>query len=161
MELDLKDAASLGCSSETQRIAFLECAIVRSSARVPSVPGALLFIGVLKAALWAGGLQRTWRWIRRHAERMPATVRVDPACVACAEYGIARGAALYPGRALCLERSLALYHYLRRRGVAVEFRMGVQTYPFGAHAWVEYRGHVINDVPEHVKRFHSILGAGT
>ncbi len=32
-------------------------------------------------------------------------------------------------------------------------RLGIQRYPFMAHAWVEYRGEPINDVPEHVRIF--------
>jgi transglutaminase-like putative cysteine protease len=61
--------------------------------------------------------------------------------------------ALYLGRAKCLEQSLALYYLLRRQGVAVAYCQGVQPYPFRAHAWVEYRGQVINDVPEHARFF--------
>jgi hypothetical protein len=37
--------------------------------------------------------------------------------------------------------------------VAVRYRQGVQPFPFKAHAWLEYRGEVINDVPEHAKQF--------
>jgi hypothetical protein len=29
----------------------------------------------------------------------------------------------------------------------------VMARPFEAHAWVEYRDEVVNDVPEHAKRF--------
>jgi hypothetical protein len=42
--------------------------------------------------------------------------------------------------------------------VPVQFRMGAQLYPFLAHAWVEHRGRVINDVAEHVKLFRPIEG---
>jgi hypothetical protein len=39
----------------------------------------------------------------------------------------------------CLKRSLVLYRLLRRRGVAVHFRLGVRREgeSIGAHAWVE------------------------
>jgi hypothetical protein len=40
-----------------------------------------------------------------------------------------------------------------RRGVAVRYCQGMHPYPFAAHAWITYRGQVINDVPEHVKHF--------
>jgi hypothetical protein len=36
--------------------------------------------------------------------------------------------------------------------------MGVQMYPFLAHAWVEHRGRPINDLAEHVGRFRPIEG---
>jgi hypothetical protein len=29
----------------------------------------------------------------------------------------------------------------------------VRPYPFQAHAWIEYRGSVVNDLPEHVAQF--------
>jgi hypothetical protein len=38
--------------------------------------------------------------------------------------------------------------------------MGVQMYPFLAHAWVEHDGVPINDVPEHVQLFRPIEGVG-
>jgi hypothetical protein len=125
--------------------------------QAPSVVGAMLFIGVLKAALKVVGFELTWRWIRRCAERTPLRNDVNSVAVARAEYRVAMAAALYPGRALCLERSLVLYYYLRRRGVPVDFCMGVQMYPFGAHAWVEFRKRVVNDVAEHVKQFRPIV----
>jgi transglutaminase-like putative cysteine protease len=53
---------------------------------------------------------------------------------------VVTAAAFFPGRAICLEQSLALYVLLRRRGVPVELRLGVQAVPFAAHAWVELRG---------------------
>ncbi len=62
-------------------------------------------------------------------------------------------AALFPGRALCLEQSLTLYVLLRLAGATVRLRLGVQAYPFGAHAWVEYLGRPLNDIEEHVAFF--------
>jgi hypothetical protein len=52
---------------------------------------------------------------------------------------------------------MVLFYVLRRAGVSAEFRIGVQPYPFLAHAWVEYLGQPINDVPEHIKRFALLL----
>jgi transglutaminase superfamily protein len=124
---------------------------------VPSLLPTIAFIGVLKLALRLAGFQRTWRWIERVSSRAPLALSVSAEHVRRAEYAVARAAALYPGRALCLERSLTLYFYLRRRGVPVRYLMGSQMYPFGAHAWVEFDGMVINDVPEHVKRFRPFV----
>jgi hypothetical protein len=53
---------------------------------------------------------------------------------------VATAAAFYPGRALCLEQSMALYYCLLRLGIRASFRIGVQPVGFAAHAWVEYRG---------------------
>jgi Transglutaminase-like superfamily/Coenzyme PQQ synthesis protein D (PqqD) len=40
----------------------------------------------------------------------------------------------------CLARSLALFHYLRWRGVPATHVIGVRRVPFFAHAWVEVSG---------------------
>jgi len=45
----------------------------------------------------------------------------------------------------CLPRSLALFRFLRNMGIPVEHCIGVDRYPFHAHAWVEYRGEVLLD----------------
>jgi hypothetical protein len=127
---------------------------------VPSVGGTLLWLAALKALLALAGFGGTWRRIRASAVREPLRVEADDALVARVEYALALAAALYPGHAACLERSLMLYWYLRRAGVPVEYRMGVQMYPFLAHAWVEHRGRPINDVPEHVQLFRPIEGVG-
>ncbi len=56
-------------------------------------------------------------------------------------------ALLPPGNGLrdCLPRSLALFAYLRRLGHPAEHVIGVQVYPFGAHAWVECHGRLLLD----------------
>ncbi len=45
----------------------------------------------------------------------------------------------------CLPRALATYLLLRRRGVSATLHIGVKRYPFGAHAWVECLGEVLDD----------------
>ena len=47
----------------------------------------------------------------------------------------------------CLPRSLTLYLLLRRRGIPATLHIGVKRYPFGAHAWVECMGEVLDDTP--------------
>jgi hypothetical protein len=56
----------------------------------------------------------------------------------------------------CLPRSLALFGFLRQLGLGAEHVIGVQLFPFLAHAWVEYRGHVVHDDPENPRRFTAI-----
>jgi len=125
----------------------------RSGLQVPSVLRCGLMIFAVKAALKAYGFGRTMRWVRRRIEGVPVLDEVHVEAVTATELAVALAAALYPGRARCLEQSLVLYYLLCRTGVPVEFRLGVQPHPFLAHAWVQYRGEPINDVPEHVKRF--------
>ena len=45
----------------------------------------------------------------------------------------------------CLPRALATYLLLRRRGISARLHIGVKRYPFGAHAWVECLGEVLDD----------------
>lgn len=121
--------------------------------RVPSVLWSGLMIAALKLSLRTRGFARTLAWVRRRVETVPKAPDVDPAVVKAAEWSVAMAAAFYPGRAQCLERSLVLYYILRRQGVPVRYCHGVQPWPLISHAWVEYRGEVINDVPERVEEF--------
>jgi hypothetical protein len=49
----------------------------------------------------------------------------------------------------CLPKSLLLWWFLGREGIASDLRLGVQRDKdkFEAHAWVEYKGTVLNDSP--------------
>jgi transglutaminase superfamily protein len=48
---------------------------------------------------------------------------------------------------LCLQRSAAATVLLRKYGIRAELVVGVQHWPFRAHAWVEVDGQVVNDKP--------------
>lgn len=121
--------------------------------RVPSVIRCAIEITRIKRRLRGRGLDATLRWVRRRVDGIACTDDAAVDAIRTVEHRVAMAGALYPARALCLEQSLALYCLLRRQGVAVRYRTGVQPFPFIAHAWVEYRGEVINDVAEHVKWF--------
>lgn len=56
----------------------------------------------------------------------------------------------------CLPRSLALFRFLRSAGLPVEHCIGVQRFPFQAHAWVEYGGRVVQDHPSRQSVFRTI-----
>lgn len=60
------------------------------------------------------------------------------------EESISSAAALFPGRAGCLERSLSMGLMLRWMRVPAEIKIGVQPFPFYAHAWVEVAGERLN-----------------
>jgi hypothetical protein len=105
-----------------------------------------------KVLLRTSGFGRTIRYLRRLLASSHASTDVGPAIAQRMERAVATAGALYPGRGLCLEQSLVLYYILRRRGLAAKYCQGVQSYPFTAHAWVEYRGAPLNDVAEHVAR---------
>ena len=123
------------------------------SLRVPSIVRCGLLIAALKLALRGRGFAWTIALVRRRVEMVAQAELVDMEAVKECEYRVAMAAAFYPGRARCLEQSLVLYYVLRRQGVAVRYCQGVQPYPFQGHAWIEYRGEVVNDVAEHARQF--------
>jgi hypothetical protein len=64
---------------------------------------------------------------------------------------------LYTARGACLFDSLALCIFLSRYRLFPRWIFGVTTRPFEAHCWVQHRGTVFNDTPEHVGSFTPIL----
>lgn len=121
--------------------------------RPPSILRCGLAILAVKVALNMRGFDWTIAWIERRVKDVVASGTFDTQCVRTAESSVATAGALYPGRARCLEQSLVLYYLLRSQGVAVQYRQGVQSHPFVAHAWVEYRNVPVNDVIEHVQLY--------
>ncbi|HEY9516202.1 MAG TPA: lasso peptide biosynthesis B2 protein [Gemmatimonadaceae bacterium] len=134
-------------------VAHTESSTASNQIRVPSVLTSGIMIAALKLSLKVRGYKRTIQWVRRRVERVPVRADVPPTVVKAAEWWVAMAAAFYPGRAQCLERSLVLYYILRRQGVPLKYCHGVQPWPLISHAWVEYRGEVVNDVPERVNEF--------
>ncbi|HEX7243715.1 MAG TPA: lasso peptide biosynthesis B2 protein [Longimicrobiaceae bacterium] len=120
---------------------------------LPSPPSAarcaLLLLGV-RLHLRARGFGPSVALARRLGRTRPplADDAGARALADSAARGVATAAAFFPGRAVCLEQSLALYVVLRRRGVAAELRVGVHPAPFTAHAWVEVAGEPVNENPE-------------
>jgi len=57
---------------------------------------------------------------------------------------------------LCLQRSAATACLLKRHGVPAQMMIGARRMPFGAHAWVEVGGRVVNDKP-YVREIYAVL----
>jgi transglutaminase superfamily protein len=74
------------------------------------------------------------------ANRRPSPETVPGACRA-----VDIASVCYWKQALCLHRSAAATCLLRRLGVPAQMVIGVQQFPFRAHAWVEVDGRVVND----------------
>lgn len=72
---------------------------------------------------------------------------------------VAVAAAFFPGRAVCLEQSLAGYVLLRRAGHQAQLRLGVQPLPFEAHAWLELEGRPVLENADELARFVAFPGA--
>ena len=124
----------------------------RTGARAPSFFTSFATIALTDLALRRLGFARSVALARRFGtSRRPDQERPELTEKVCRR--LAMAAVFYPGRARCLEQSLALYVLLRRRGVPVRLRLGVQPYPFNAHAWVELNGAPLNERVETVRQF--------
>lgn len=118
-----------------------------------SVAVCAIVLVAIKLVLALVGFSRSLRWVESVSRAPLAQPPAGVKRVEQAERTVALAAALYPGRALCLEQSLTLHAILRRGGVASQLRLGAQRHPFAAHAWVEVGGVPVNDVVEHVRHF--------
>jgi hypothetical protein len=119
--------------------------------RAPGALRCLFLIALCDIGLRGLGFARALRVARWCARAQPAPI--SDALVEQTLHGIAVATAFYPGRSKCLEQALATFILLRRRGAPVNVRLGVQPYPFVAHAWVELNGQPITESPEVVARF--------
>jgi hypothetical protein len=151
------EADVLGLLEKLSRLRVIESVETRpTSALVATV----VLVGVT-LALRILGLRRSLTLVRRFCGHAPEAEAPSPGLLADVVRKVDTAAVFFPGRALCLEQSLALYLCLRRAGVPVELRMGVQPYPFAAHAWVEYRGDPVGDSYDRVGKFAPFDGLGT
>ena len=117
----------------------------------PGFGTAFLAITLSRASLRFGGFKRALRWSRWLARRLARTDRRGtPDEVA---HAVAVAAAFFPGRAICLEQSVACYVLLRRYGHPADLRVGVQPYPFRAHAWVDVDGRPVLDNEDELVKF--------
>lgn len=121
------------------------------TARVPHPVMCGMLVAASDLALRTLGLRRSVALARRLArrQRFEKTGWDRPLVLETARR-VATAAAFYPGRAQCLEQSLALFVLLRRRGIAADLKIGVKPFPFTAHAWVEHEGHAVNEVDDFV-----------
>ena len=82
-----------------------------------------------------------------------AARKADEEAVALTCRAVDAAAGLYVKRAWCLQRSAACVCLLRSQGLPAELVLGVRTFPFEAHAWVELEGRILNDKLDYVGRF--------
>lgn len=128
------------------------------SIHVPSAARCGVLLVIVRLTLLLCGFQKTYRCIQILVGKSARASDVDKPTIAATARSVATAAAFFPGRALCLEQSLALYYLLRRRGVDAYLKVGVQAIPFGAHAWIEYKGEPVNEDPERIKLFTALPG---
>jgi hypothetical protein len=124
-----------------------DLARVDDEPRAPRVATCGVALAAARAALLALGFERTLALARHAALGRPR--RAAPrGFLDRAARSVAIAGALFPGRARCLEQSLALYVILRRAGVEARLNIGAQPFLFSGHAWVEHEGAPVNDSPE-------------
>lgn len=108
---------------------------------------ALLIFVLLDICFGVLGFPRVYRHVRRWSR---ATTLAESTARRRVVEGVreaVRNATRYYWRRRldCLPRSLTVYLLLQRRGVPATLHIGVKRYPFGAHAWVECDGDVVDD----------------
>jgi hypothetical protein len=119
---------------------------------IPSVWKCAALLMAIRLALKMVGFGRSISLIRARTVSFPRTRRADLKNLEAIARNVARAAALLPGRILCLEQAATLFLLVRRRGIDVHFRVGVQPYGFVAHAWVEFEGKAIFEPGETIRR---------
>lgn len=115
---------------------------------------ALLLLPVVDISLRLFAWTRCQRWAERWARPAPTADQTYPAPRRIA-WLVERAARHCPWPATCLRRSLLLWAFLRRSGVASELRLGFRNPggQFEAHAWVEWNGVPLNDTPDVRSRY--------
>jgi hypothetical protein len=115
---------------------------------------ALLLLPLVDIGLRLSGWQRCQQWAERWAKSGPVAGRSYPSPRRIA-WLVERAARHCPWPATCLRRSLLLWAFLLRNGVASELRLGFRNSDgkFEAHAWVEWNGAPLNDAPDVRSRY--------
>lgn len=95
--------------------------------------------------------------VHRFVGRVPLRRRREPKPATDVVQIVDRAAIHYPRELLCLRRSAVMTWMLRRHGHPAELVVGASIIPFGAHAWVELDGRIINDDEEQVRARYAVL----
>ena len=111
----------------------------------------LLLLSLVDISLRLFGYARVMRAARRFFPKREA--RAAEHTIAATMRTLITATALYPGRSQCLEQSVTAFMLLRRQGFDVSVRLGVQPYPFSAHAWLELNGAPLTETPEAISNF--------
>jgi hypothetical protein len=106
----------------------------------------------IRLALRIRGFHRTYRMLNHLFPLSTVSGLSFDRCVDVM-HDVAVVCAFFPGRARCLEQSLAGYAILRTQGVDTRLRFGVQPHKVLAHAWVEVGGSPIAESIEALERF--------
>jgi len=128
----------------------------------------VVFLSLTTIGLRTMNFRRCRELIERFSFSGPPSQRIETSSqmecgkrIVAAMHAVERNS---PWRANCLERSLALWWFLRLNHIDGELHIGARKNEsrFEAHAWVEWNGYVVNDNPdvhEHYARFDAPIAA--
>lgn len=102
---------------------------------------------------WRRSFRQMVRWGRALEAPRPAA----PERLAAEAARFRRLLPYVPFQGECLFRAFMLKAYLARAGLGAALVIGVQTWPFQAHAWLQAGPLVLDDTVEHVRAFTPIL----
>ncbi|WP_306368994.1 lasso peptide biosynthesis B2 protein [Nocardiopsis sp. CC223A] len=97
-------------------------------------------VAVTLSALPIGRAVRVVGWLRRLVRRPAGFDEAMVAVVAARRAGV-----WFPGRAACLENSLAAVFTAALLGRRVDWCVGARMMPYTAHAWVEAEGRPVGE----------------
>lgn len=123
---------------------------MRGHSRFALAIQAFLILVALDVGFRLFGFRRVYRFVQWWGARSPSAADLpNPSRVVENTRESVRIATRYYWRRRldCLPRSLTLHLLLRRGGLLSTLHIGVKRYPFGAHAWVECLGEVLDDTP--------------
>ena len=101
--------------------------------------------------------RRPLRKLLSDAAQARPPVRARPASLADAYGAFDAILPWIPGEGECLQRAFMLHRHLVKAGRPAQWVIGVRTWPFLAHAWVQVGPCVVGDSLERVRTFHPIL----
>lgn len=124
--------------------------------------------GPAMATMIRAGLQTQWRFRTRSFAALLARVRADRVAgsfaassssdvlkAACEQYAALRPWAPFGGA--CLERSHMMLGYLRRLGLDADWVIGVRTWPFAAHCWLQAGDAALDDDHERLAAYTPLM----
>jgi hypothetical protein len=129
--------------------------LIRSAAKPPSTLLVLrAYFGLLRVDLQLA--VRGFAAVHARVKKFARTTRIQPASAEEICRAVDVACVLYFKEVLCLQRSAAAACLLRQHGIPAELVIGVQQWPFRAHAWVEVAGRIVNDKP-HVAEIYGVM----
>lgn len=126
-------------------------AAVGEMPRLPSVASCLIRLALVRVGLRYLGLRASVRRVGRGREQ--CAHRLSSEWVNELAERVSQAILLCPFNAACLEESLTILWFIFRAGDQAELRIGVEPFPFVAHAWVVHRGAALGQPAESLGRY--------